>query len=349
MANHDPPRSGPSENQRIRRAALQGAVLLVSIHLFGIVGYHSIEGWSWFDAFYMTVITIATVGFGETHALSTEGRTLTVALIFSGVGVLGFMFAEGTDFMARGGLQAYRRRDRMARMLSQLNNHTIVAGYGRLGTALVEELLAQGTPFVVLDRDPHIVEKLQANPRVAVIRGDANEDAILRQAGVDRAHTLVCALNDDASNVFLTLTARVLTRDVNPRLVIHAKVEDLSSLTKLERAGANFTFCPSRVLGHRIAHQILRPATTELVGLSTRRGDVELAMEETLVEKMGPAKTLRDTPLWGKTDLLILAVKTEDGDLVFPPKGDMKVGPGDRVVVLGKTGVLDEVLADRAV
>ncbi|MBM4344837.1 MAG: potassium channel protein [Deltaproteobacteria bacterium] len=342
-----PPKPAPSENQRIRRAALQGAVLLLAIHLFGIVGYQFVEGWSWFDALYMTVITIATVGYGEVHTLSSAGRALTIALIFAGVGVLGFMFAEGTDFMARGGLQAYRRRDRMSKMLNQLGNHTIVAGYGRLGTALVEELLAQGTPFVVVDRDPHTVEKLQANSRVAALRGDANDDAVLRQAGIDRAHALVCALSDDASNVFLTLTARVLTRESNPRLVIHAKVEDPSSLTKLERAGANFTFCPSRVLGHRIAHQILRPATTELVGLSTRRGDVELAMEETLVQKMGPARTLRDTPLWGKADVLILAVKTEDGDLVFPSKGDMKVGPGDRVVVLGKTGVLDEVLAQR--
>ena len=347
MAESDKFRPHISDNQRIRRSAFQGALALIFIHVFGIVGYRVLEGWSTFDALYMTVITIAIVGFGETHALSPAGRVLTISLIFVGVGVLAYLFAESTDFMVKGGLQAYRRREKMSQLLSELRNHTIVCGYGRLGTALVEELLAQDMRFVVIDRDPHIVERLQDKAVIAVIRGDANDDDLLRQAGIDHAHALVCALNDDASNVFLTLTARVLTREHNPRLVIHAKVDDPSSLVKLERAGANFTFCPSRVLGHRIAHQILRPATTELVGLTTQRGNLELTMEETLAERLGPQQALRDSTLWGKADLLILAVKTVEGDLIFPPRGDLVIRPGDRVVSLAKTGVVDSAITER--
>lgn len=340
------PRQGSdqTENQRIRRGFLLGAGLLAATLGTGVAGYRYIEGWPLIDSVYMTVISIATVGYGETRPLSDTGRLFTIALILIGVGILGFLFAEGSAFLAGGGLGAYRRRERMARMLTELRDHTIVCGYGRLGTALVDELLAQEMPFVVIDRDPKVIEKLQGKPNVAVLRGDANEDEVLRHAGIDRATTLVAALNDDASNVFLTLTARVLTKESNPRLVIHGKADDPASLVKLERAGADHTFCPSRVLGHRIAHQILRPAVTELVGLATGKGSVELSIEETLAEKLGPGQQLRQTALWGKSDLLILAVKTADGELLFPPKGDVVLKPGDRVVVLGKSGVLDRVV-----
>ena len=333
-----------TQNQQIRRAALQGAAILVLLLLAGTWGYCSLEGWRPLDALYMTVITLSTIGYGETHELSDAGRLFTLALIVIGVGNLGYMLAEGTAFMASGGLQAYRRRERMGRMLTELTGHTIVCGYGRLGSAITEELLQKSVPLVVIDRDPTIVDRLKGKGQVGVIHGDANDDQVLLAAGVGRAHALVAALNDDASNVFLTLTARVLTKESNPKLMIHGKAEDPATLVKLQRAGADHTFSPALVLGHRIAHQILRPAVTELVGLSSKKGEVELSIEETLAEKLGDGKALRETALWGKSDLLILAVKTRDGEVIFPPKGELVIRTGDRVVVLARGGVLDTLV-----
>jgi len=340
MALLDPAR-GDEENRRILRNAVQGVALLAVLLVGGTAGYRLVEGWRWVEAFFMTVITLATVGYGETHPLSDGGRVFTLALIFLGVGNLAYLLAEATAFITSGGLQAYRRRARIAKMLRELSNHTIICGYGRLGTALAEELLAKAVPLVVVDRDHAVCERLQGAGRVGVIHGDASDDAVLRRAGVDRAHALVAALNDDASNVFLTLSARVLTRDTNPDLVIHGKAEDPTTLVKLARAGATHAFSPARVLGHRIAHQIVRPAVTEFIGLSTGQGEVELGIEEVRAERLGVGRALRDTTLWGKADLLILAVMDKDGGVAFPPRGDLALGAGGRVVVMARSGVID--------
>lgn len=326
-----------TENQRIRQTALRAALLVGAILISGTVGYEIIEGWSLSDSLYMTVITLATIGYGEIHPLTTLGRAFTIVLIFIGVGTLGYAFAEVTAFMTGGGLRAYRRRERLERTMRDLHGHTIVCGCGRLGTALVEELHSQGMPFVVIDRDPKVIDRLGLHGDVPFLQGDANDDALLHAAGIDRANALVAALNDDASNVFLTLTARVLTRESNPRLIIHGKAEDPATLVKLERAGANHTFSPGRVVGHRIAHQILRPAITELVGLSTRKGEFELGIEELLAEKIGAVgKTLRESNFWGRPELMVLAIKTRDGSVVFPPKPDQPLQQGDRIVLLGR-------------
>lgn len=329
--------SRQTENQRIRQTALRTALLVGGILVGGTTGYALIEGWGFSDSLFMTVITLATIGYGEVHPLSALGRAFTIFIIFVGVGTLGYAFAEVTAFLTGGGVRAYRRRDRLERVMRELSGHTIVCGCGRLGTALVEELHAEKQPFVVIDRDHKVVERLGLVGDVAFLVGDANDDALLHAAGIDRANALVAALNDDASNVFLTLTARVLTKETNPQLIIHGKAEDPATLVKLERAGANHVFSPGRVVGHRIAHQILRPAITELIGLSTRKGDLELGIEELQAQNLGAVgKTLRQSGLWGRPELMVLAVKTKDGEVVFPPRPDEPLQHGDRVVLLGR-------------
>jgi voltage-gated potassium channel len=326
-----------SENQRIRRTALATTWLVLGILVIGTGGYTLLEGWSLLDSLFMTVITLATIGYGEVHPLTSAGRVFTVLIIFIGVGTLGYALAEVTAFLAGGGVRAYRRRERMERMMENLRGHTMVCGCGRLGTALVEELHAQQLPFIVIDRDPRVVERLGLRGDIAFLQGDANDDQVLKAAGIDRANTLVAALNDDASNVFLTLSARVLTRETNPSLTIHGKAEDPASQVKLERAGANHVFIPGRVVGHRIAHQILRPAITELIGLSTRKGDFELGIEELLAQNLNAVgRSLRESGLWGRPELMVLAVKSRNGDVVFPPRPDELLQEGDRVVLLGR-------------
>jgi voltage-gated potassium channel len=226
----------------------------------------------------------------------------------------------------------------MERTLDKLHGHTIVCGCGRLGTAIVHELLAHKTPVVVVERDDAVIRRLEDAGDVPFVHGDAAEDEVLVSAGVKRAHALVAALNDDASNVFLTLTARVM----NPRLVIYGKADDPGTLTKLERAGANHTFSPSYVAGHRIACQIVRPAITELIGIATGKSTLELGIEEVVAGRLGLATGTRlaQTPLWGKADIMVLAIKTHEGAVVFPPKAEHVLHRDDRVVVMGSPSEL---------
>lgn len=325
------------ENARIRGAALQAGIVLALVVCGGTVGYRLIEGWKWLDALYMTVITIATIGFGEIHPLSDVGRVFTMILVLAGVGNLGYALGEMTGFFANGGLVAYHRRERRKRMLRELNQHTIVCGCGRLGSAIVEALVERGLPVVVIDRDPQALERLHLQTDVPFLCGDANDDTVLERAGIHRARTLVAGLHDDAHNVFLTLSARVMTRETNPALVIHGKADDPASLVKLERAGATHVFSPSRVLGHRIAHQIVRPAITGLIDLDSGAGELELGIEEVGAAQMHAAgRRLDQSPVWGQHGLLVVGLKDASGQVHFPPAADRVLGQQDRVLVLGR-------------
>jgi len=332
----------PRTNADIREHARRAAIVLGLVVGSGTLGYHVVEGWPIFDSLYMTITTLATVGFGEVHPLSNAGRALTMAIILAGVGNLAYAFAGTTKFLAAGGVGAYRRRAKMERTLDGLHGHTIICGCGRLGTAILHELTTHRAPVVVVERDDAIARRLGEAGDVPFVHGDAAEDDVLIAAGVQRAHALVAALNDDANNVFLTLTARVL----NPRLVIYGKADDPATLTKLERAGANHTFSPSFVAGHRIAHQIIRPAITELIGIATGKSTLELAVEEVVAGRLGqPAGTrLSQTALWGKREMLVLAIKTHEGAVLFPPRADHVLHRDDRVVVMGSPVELARLL-----
>lgn len=332
-----------SPNAEIREYARRSAVTLALVLGCGTLGYHIIEGWSLFDALYMTITTLATVGYGEIHPLSTSGRAFTMVIIFVGVGNLAYAFAATTRFFAAGGLGAYRRRAKMEHTLERLHGHTIICGCGRLGAAILQELRAHKAGVVIVERDEATIRRLEEAGDVPFVHGDAAEDDVLMAAGVKRANALVAALNDDANNVFLSLTARVM----NPRLVIYGKADDPSTLTKLERAGANHTFSPSHVAGHRIAHQILRPTITELIGIATGKSSLELAIEEVISGRFGlPAGSrLSQSPLWGKSDVLVLAIKTHEGTVVFPPHADHVLHAEDRIVVMGSPTNLARILA----
>ncbi len=324
-----------NENRLIRRHARQASVVLFGLLLLGTVGYHVIEGWPLFDGLYMTVISLSTIGYGETNPLSHEGRVFTLLLIFIGVGNLAYVLAGTTQFFAAGGLVAYRRRARMERNLETISGHTIICGCGRLGLAIVHELEAKNAPFVAIERDPELIETLRAaNPRLLLVQGDAGEDDVLIAAGVKRARALVAALNDDASNVFLTLTARVL----NAKVVIHGKADDPDTLRKLERAGANHPFSPSLVAGQRIAEQLTRPTVAELVGVVTSITDQELSIEEVPASAVRGlvGRPLSESPLWGQPRTLVLAVKKADGRLLFPALADYVVVSHDYLVLMGE-------------
>lgn len=330
------------ENKAIRSHAYRALAVLGALIGGGILGYHLIEGWPLFDATFMTVITLSTVGFGEVRPLSDAGRAFTMVLILVGVGNIAYSLGTATEFFAAGGLGAYRRRSRMERKLESMRDHTIVCGHGRLGSAVAAGLRDAGAPFCVVDQDHHVLSRL-AHDEIPFVAGDAGDDETLKRAGIAHARALVAALNDDASNVFLTLTARVL----NPAVVIYGKADDPTSLTKLERAGANHRFSPAQVAGHRVANQILRPTLTDIVGLSTKRGEYELAIEEfqAIAVPGVVGLTLSATRLWGNPEAMVLAIKTADGGVLFPPRADHCLREADRIVVMGKADALARLIA----
>ncbi len=326
------PNSDQALVRTVKAAALVAALLLGG----GTLGYHLLEGWPLFDAFYMTVITLSTVGYGEVRPLSMQGRMLSILLILGGVGTLGYALGATTEFFAHGGWEAARRRRWMKHSLATIKNHTIVCGYGRLGRAVVAVLRQNGHPVVVVDRDPIALDKAPEDDGLLHVAGNAQDDDVLIAAGVTRARALVAAVDSDAANVFLTLSAR----ELNPDILLYGKADDPKSLQKLERAGANHVFSPAAVAGHRVGWQIVQPDVTDLLDIATRRGEYELKIEELRVGDLlqSGGTTLRDTKLWGAPEVLIVAVKHPDGSVEFPPSAEMRVTREDRIVVLGRSG-----------
>jgi voltage-gated potassium channel len=330
------------ENQDLMRHTFYAGVFFAIVLLIGTCGYMAIEGWPAFDAFYMTVITLATIGYGETHPLTATGRIFTILLIFLGVGYLGYAFGGMTRFFATGGVREFRRRRNMERLRLSLRDHVIVCGGGRLGTSIVESLREKHAHIVVIDRDRHSLARWSDGVQVVPIAGDATDDEVLKEAGVDRAAVLVAALNDDAANVFLTLSARGL----NPNITLFAKADDPATMRKLERAGCNHPFSPGLVTGHRIAAQIMRPTVTQILALTRETGSTELSIDEVPARALGvdSSRRLRDLSVWGTGHLLVLAVHHPGGEVAFPPREETLVHPDDLIVLMGKSEALQAAL-----
>ena len=325
-------KAGTASEFRLARTVIQASGAAALLMVVGTFGYHHLEGWSLFNAFYMTVITLSTVGYGELQPLSTAGRSLSIVLILGGVGTLGYAIGATTEFLAQGGWTSFRRRRRMQEALATISGHTIVCGYGRCGHAVVEVLRSNGHRVVVIDQNAAALAKLPEDPDLLHIAGDAQDDAVLTAAGVTRATAMVAAVNSDASNVFLTLSAR----EMNPTIKLYGKAEDPHTLKKLQRAGADHVFSPAAVAGHRVGWQIVQPDVTNLLDIVTRKGDYELNVEELqAADVLLPEGTvLKQTKLWGAPGKMIVAVKRQDDTVVFPPRAETTLTAGDRVVVL---------------
>lgn len=316
--------------------AILGLVLLV-----GTVGFELVEHWSLLDSLFMTVITIATVGFNEVHPLSPAGKLFTIALILVGVGAIGFVFATVVDFLVEGHLRGLLEEKRMEKLLSGLRGHQIVAGMGRVGSEVAQAFAAEGVPFVVIDNSAGSVERARALGW-PVLAADATEEQTLRDAGIDRAASLVTTLDSDAANVFVTLTARTL----NPQLLIVARSSASPSEEKLKRAGADRVITPSVIGGRRMASMVLRPFVSEYVDLVDSGGG-EMRLEEV---ELGAASALagvlmRDARITERTGVLVLAMRSQDGRVAATPASDTMLQAGSRLVVMGAPSQLEKLAA----
>ena len=316
------------------------ALLILAVHVVGTLGYVLIEGWTAWDAFYMTVITVTTVGYGEVHPLSQPGRIFTVFVLLTGVGAF---FSAFTIFMAQlaeGGFLEGRERKRVARMLDNLNEHFILCGFGRMGEIIAREFLRQGVPFVIIERNPERMH-LAMDEGFLAVEADASNEDVLKRVRIDRARGLIAAVSTDAENVYAVLSARLL----KPDLFIVGRAESDDARTKLKRAGADRVISPYHLGGLQLAQTAMRPAVVDFVQLATSSDNMDLNLEQVHIEKGSSlaGRSLIDAGLRQRFGVVVVGIRRADGRMDFNPEPETAMNAGDDLVVMGRSGSLKDL------
>jgi voltage-gated potassium channel len=308
-------------------------VLLIAIVVAGTIGYMLIEGWSAWDAFYMTVITVTTVGYREVHDLSRTGQAFTVLLLVAGVGAALYWFTLLAAIVVEGGLPKRLQRRRAARMLETIKDHFIICGYGRIGSLIASQFRRQNVPYVVVERNPER-QQLAIDDGGLAVAGDASAEDVLKRAGIDRARGLIAAVSTDAENVYTVLSARVM----RPELFIIGRAETEDASQKLKRAGANRVISPYLIGAVQMAQTALRPAVVDFIALATSSDSVELALEEIAVAPASALaeRSLVDANLRQRFSVIVIGIQRRDGTMEFNPEPDTAINGGDKLVVLGR-------------
>ena len=321
-------------DRRLVRRVVLVAGLLALILFVGTVGFRIVEGYPLFDAFYMTLITITTVGYQELRPLSQAGRIFNSFLILFGVGTVAFAFGAITQTIIEMELGDRFNKRRTKRMIESLENHYIVCGFGRVGRNASYELKRSGVPFLVMDRSEDLVEKAIHDGMLGVL-GDATKDESLRAAGVMRARGLIGALSTDADNLFVILSAKTL----NPGLTIVARADEEDAEDKLRRAGADTVFAPYSIAGLRLARALLRPHVEQFLDFTTSKNmGLNAAIEQVRVEPGTEfvGKTLREMQIRRDLGIIVLAIRKSDGKMVFNPPAEMEISAGDFLIAMGE-------------
>lgn len=311
---------------RVRIALLfLGAVLLG-----GTVGYRLIEGWTLLDSLYMTVITVSTVGFREAWPLTEGGKVFTLFLILSGVGSLAYAATKTTEALLEKGVL---RRRRMQMEVHRVRDHVIVCGYGRMGMTVVDQLRGRGTPLVVVEKSADVTGGLEGRGILYVV-GDATDETVLVEAGVERARALAAVLPHDADNLFVTLTARTLNRGMT--IVARSSIEKNDA--KMVSAGATRVLNPYRNGGRLLARQLLHPSVTEFIELISHWEGQDLGLEEVQIQEGSPLAgvPLRDAPIRREMDVIVVGIRRRDGTVAFNPASDLAPAPGEIILALGR-------------
>jgi voltage-gated potassium channel len=307
--------------------------LLVAVLATGTAGYHWIEGWSPDEALYMTVITVSTVGFTEVHPLSPAGRLFTILLIFFGVTSVALSLTALFEFFVLRGLTTLFGRGKMDSQIAKLNQHTILCGYGRTGYYIARDLLQMKKPFVVIESDPDRIQLLEQD-RILHLAGDPSDEDLLTAAGVERATALVAALPKDSDTLFLTVSARSLSR----RLHIIARVQDPDNSRKFIKAGADQVVSPFSTGATRIVQLLTRPEAVDLIELVTPRESLTMEVCEIPVEADSDfsGKTLVEARVRQTLGCMVAAVRRAGGEMVFDPDPQMRLEVGDVLLTIQK-------------
>ncbi len=328
---------------RLSRRFLFVALALAAVLAVGTAGFMLTEGYSLFDAFYTTLLTMTTVGYGDT--LHPAGRILNSFLLI--VGVTTILVAIGamtqTVIEAEFGELIGKRRNK--RMIDKLHSHFIICGFGRVGRGAASELQQAGVPFVVVDIDADRVEKAMSAGMLAVA-ADSTRDETLRAVGVARAKGLVCALATDADNLFVLLSAKFL----NPQIYVASRAAEESAEDKMRRAGADAVFAPYAITGHRLAQALLRPHVVQFLDFTTQTAGLKVVIEQVRVSGHSNlvTKSIRELQIGRQFGVIVLAIRKGDGEMVFNPPPDTAISAGDYLIVMGqpdKLHTLESMLA----
>ena len=308
-------------------------ILLFAVIFAGTIGYSVFEDMPVFDAFYMTVITISTVGFSEIKPLSQVGRIITVIVIVSGISVLTYTLGQVARIFVEGELQRILGRRKLEKQISKLNDHYIICGSGRIGTIISRELSDEKIPFVVIEQDSEKVTQLEED-HFLYLNMDATSEEALLQAGLKKAKGIVTAVKSDADNVFITLTAKGL----RPDIFVLARASDVQNESKILRAGATRVVCPYLFGGRRMAQILKKPTVIDFIDSAMMDSQLGLSMEEAVI---GPAsdligKTLIDSQIRQRFGVIIVAIKKPTSEMIFNPTPTEKLESEDTIVVIGK-------------
>jgi voltage-gated potassium channel len=315
--------------------------LLFALVFVGVMGFKIVSHYSWVDAFYMTIITITTVGFGEVHPLDDTAKIFTVFLILAGIVILGYALSVITEYIFSKNNFEELKQIKMQKKIDGFKNHIVICGYGRNGKQAAKKLLAYNKPFVVIEKNKELIDKSQ-NESIPFILGNANEDEVLLQAGVDRACNLILAMPNDADNLFVVLSARQL----NSKLKIISRASQETSYSKLKLAGADNVILPDNIGGDHMASLVVIPDLMEFVDNLSIIGKYNTNIEEIAVEKLydtSERKTIRDLDLRRKTGCTVIGYKDVKGDYIVNPEAEMKLEPNSKVIVLGRPEQIEKL------
>ncbi|WP_071189747.1 potassium channel protein [Trichormus sp. NMC-1] len=317
----------------IQKELMAGAFALGFVFLIGTLWYWLVEGWSWEDAAYMTVITLATVGYGETNPLGSRGRLFTIALILMGVINIGYIVNRFTAAVIEGYFQEGIRLRQQRRLMESLSGHYIICGFSRTGRQIAKEFRAEGVTFVVIDAEVESVRKAQMEGYTGY-QGDATLDDTLLKVGIEKATCIVAALPSDAENLYIVLSAKTL----NPEIRAIARASTEEALQKLQRGGADAVISPYITGGKRMAAAALRPQVLDFVDGILTGADRQLYMEEFLLDSSRcpfVGQSLHKAKLRSQSGALVLAIRRTDGNLIGGPTGDTVLMSGDTLICMG--------------
>lgn len=322
------------ERLRVYKHILIPLYLIIATTIMGTLGYHFLCGYSFVDAFYMTIITISTVGYGEVHPLDVAGRIFTAFLIIVSFGTFAYAVASLTRFVLDGEFNKLFKTRKLNATLEKMSDHVIICGYGRNGRQAAQVLKKHKQRFVVIEKELAITGAMQHQYSDLVLNADAILDETLMKAGILRAKAIITTLPVDADNLFIVLTSR----NLNPKLTIISRASEDNSDTKLKIAGADNVIMPDKVGGAHMASLVMKPDVLEFIDYIVGQGSDAINLEEITFENIPEQlrhKTLKDLEIRNKSGANIIGFKTATGEYIINPNADTKIIPDAKIFVLG--------------